>query len=473
MTDSPSTAVEYADVIVVGARCAGSAVAATMARAGRRVIVLDSAQFPSDTLSTHLLWPGGLAELQALGVLEQVEELGAPRLTSAFAAGAGYRVPSEFAPAGGVDYAMCVRRTGLDAVLVGAARTAGAQVRERCRVVELVWAGDRCAGVRYRDRADVVVELRAPLVVGADGRRSTVARLCGAIEPFLHAPSGRECYYAYWRDGSPSWRHIAAQWRAGRDLGTAFPCDDGLVLSLVQPPVSAESALGPGRAEQRYTEAIARIPGLTERLRECERVGRVRAATGIASYFRHSSGPGWALAGDAGHFKDPVTAQGIRDALRYGRLLAETAAPLLEHPTALDLALAHWADRRLRECLPIYQWTNRLARAEDMHPLEIELYRTATRDPSLAAAVTGIFSRTTEPGAVFTPRRAVGLAAGALRHTPTAAGAVLADVTRELRDAAADWHEARTALRAHRHPSAFPLPPSPVVHPSRAGDEDV
>ncbi|WP_280480112.1 NAD(P)/FAD-dependent oxidoreductase [Nocardia cyriacigeorgica] len=473
MADSPSTAVEYADVIVVGARCAGSAVAVTMARAGRRVIVLDSAQFPSDTLSTHLLWPGGLAELQALGVLEQVEELGAPRLTSAFAAGAGYRVPSEFAPAGGVDYAMCVRRTGLDAVLVGAARTAGAQVRERCRVVELVWAGDRCAGVRYRDRADVVVELRAPLVVGADGRRSTVARLCGAIEPFLHAPSGRECYYAYWRDGSPSWRHIAAQWRAGRDLGTAFPCDDGLVLSLVQPPVSAESALGPGRAEQRYTEAIARIPGLTERLRECERVGRVRAATGIASYFRRSSGPGWALAGDAGHFKDPVTAQGIRDALRYGRLLAEAAAPLLEHPKALDVALAHWADRRLRECLPIYQWTNRLARAEDMHPLEIELYRTATHDPSLAAAVTAIFSPPTQPGGVFTPRRAVGLAAGALRHAPTAAGAVLADVTRELRDAAADWHEARTALRAHRHPSAFPLPPSPVVHPSRAGDEDV
>ncbi|WP_280440060.1 NAD(P)/FAD-dependent oxidoreductase [Nocardia cyriacigeorgica] len=408
MADSSSTAVEYTDVIVVGARCAGSAVAMTMARAGRRVIVLDSAQFPSDTLSTHLLWPGGLAELDALGVLDQVEELGAPRLTSAFAAGAGYRVPSEFAPADGIDYAMCVRRTGLDAVLVGAARTAGAEVRERCRVLELVWADDRCAGVRYRDRADAVVELRAPLVVGADGRRSTVARLCGAIEPFLHTPSGRECYYAYWREGSPSWRHIAAQWRAGRDLGTAFPCDDGLVLSLVQPPVSAEPALGPGRAEQRYAEAIARIPGLAERLRDCERVGRVRAATGIASYFRRSSGPGWALAGDGGHFKDPVTAQGIRDALRYGRLLAETAAPLLEHPKALDLALTHWADRRLRECLPIYQWTNRLARAEDMHPLEIELYRTATRDRALAAAVTGIFSRTTEPGAVFTPRRGGG-----------------------------------------------------------------
>lgn len=472
MADSSSTAVEYTDVIVVGARCAGSAVAMTMARAGRRVIVLDSAQFPSDTLSTHLLWPGGLAELNALGVLEQVEELGAPRLTSAFAAGAGYRVPSEFTPADGIDYAMCVRRTGLDAVLVGAARAAGAEVRERCRVVELVWDRDRCAGVRYRDRADAVVELRAALVVGADGRRSTVARLCGADEPFLHAPSGRECYYAYWREGSSSWRHIAAQWRAGRDLGTAFPCDDGLVLSLVQPPVSEEPGLGPGRAEQRYTEAIARIPGLAERLRECERVGRVRAATGIASYFRRSSGPGWVLAGDAGHFKDPVTAQGIRDALRYGRLLADTAAPLLEHPKALDLALAHWAERRLRECLPIYQWTNRLARAEAMHPLEIELYRTATRDRSLAAAVTGIFSRTTEPGAVFTPRRAVGLAAGALRHAPAAAGAVLADMTRELREAAADWHEARTVLRAgHHHPSAVPLCPND--HPSRAGDEDV
>ncbi|NEW45350.1 NAD(P)/FAD-dependent oxidoreductase [Nocardia cyriacigeorgica] len=473
MADSSSTAVEYTDVIVVGARCAGSAVAITMAAAGRRVVVLDSAHFPSDTLSTHLLWPGGLAELRALGVLDQVEQLGAPRLTSAFAAGGGYRVPSEFTPADGIDYAMCVRRTGLDAVLVGAARAAGADVRERRRVIELVWAHGRCTGVRYRDRNDTVVEVRARLVVGADGRRSTVARLCGASEPFLTTPSGRECYYAYWRDGASSWRHIAAQWRAGRDLGTAFPCDDGLLLSLVQPPVGEESGVGPGRAEQRYSEAITRIPGLTERLRDCERVGRVRSATGIASYFRLSSGPGWALAGDAGHFKDPVTAQGIRDALRYGRLLAETAAPLLEHPKALDIAMAHWADRRLRDCLPIYQWTNRLARAEDMHPLEIELYRTATRDPSLAAAVTGIFSRTTEPGAVFTPRRAVGLAAGAVRHSPTAAGAVLADVTRELRDAAADWHEARTALRSTRRPLTLLDSPALADHPFRAGDEHV
>ncbi|WP_280232937.1 NAD(P)/FAD-dependent oxidoreductase [Nocardia cyriacigeorgica] len=471
MADSSSTAVEYTDVIVVGARCAGSAVAITMAGAGRRVVVLDSARFPSDTLSTHLLWPGGLAELRALGVLDQVERLGAPRLTSAFAAGGGYRVPSEFAAADGIDYAMCVRRTGMDAVLVGAARAAGADVRERCRVTELRWTRGRCAGVRYRDRDDNVVEVRAPLVVGADGRRSTVARLCGADEPFLRAPSGRECYYAYWRDGARSWRHIAAQWRAGRDLGTAFPCDDGLLLSLVQPPVSNDGGLRPGRAEQRYTDAIARLPGLTDRLRDCERVGRVRSATGIVSYFRRSSGPGWALAGDAGHFKDPVTAQGIRDALRYGRLLGETTAPLLEHPKALDIALAHWADARVRDCLPIYQWTNRLARAEAMHPLEIELYRTATSDRSLAAAVTGIFSRTTEPGAVFTPRRAVGLAAGAVRHTPTAAGAVLADVTRELRAAAADWHEARTALRAVDRRSS--IPSTPIDHLFRAGDEYV
>lgn len=154
MADSSSTAVEYTDVIVVGARCAGSAVAMTMARAGRRVIVLDSAQFPSDTLSTHLLWPGGLAELDALGVLDQVEELGAPRLTSAFAAGAGYRVPSEFAPADGIDYAMCApHRLGR-----GARRRRAHRRRRGTRALSCVGAGvggrslRRCAVSRSRGR---------------------------------------------------------------------------------------------------------------------------------------------------------------------------------------------------------------------------------------------------------------------------------------------------------------------------------
>ncbi|MBP2192882.1 NAD(P)/FAD-dependent oxidoreductase [Nocardia goodfellowii] len=439
------SAVETADAIVVGARCAGSAAAIALARAGRRVIALDSAHFPSDTVSTHLLWPAGVAELRPLGAAAAVEQLGAPHLTLARAGGSGFCVTSPFSPVDGIDYALCVRRPGLDAALVGTARSAGAEIRERVKVGELVWDSGRVSGVRYTDRAGTTIELRAPLVIGADGRRSTVARLVGADRPYLSQPSGRDCYFAYWRDGDSAQRHIAAQWRAGSDLGTAFPCDDGLVLSLVQPPAEPVQP-GPGHAETRYLAALDRLPDLAARLAGCTRVGRVRAATGIVSYFRRSSGPGWALPGDSGHFKDPVTAQGIRDALRYGRRLGEAVAPVLHDPAVLDRVLLEWERERAAECLDMYQWTNRLARAEPMRPLEIELYRAAQRQAALALAATEIFSRTTTPKQLLSPTRVTALTANAmLRGAPAA---VLWNLGQELRDAAAEWLQARTAAQA-------------------------
>ncbi|MET7773713.1 NAD(P)/FAD-dependent oxidoreductase [Nocardia sp. NPDC005366] len=445
MNDSPIAAVEDTEVVVVGARCAGSATAIALARAGRQVIALDSASFPSDTLSTHLLWPAGVAELRRLGALARVEEVGAPHLTTALAVGAGYQVTTPFTPIDGIDYSICVRRIRLDAALVDTAAAAGVEVREKCRVLELIWEQGRCRGVRYRDPGGELRELRAALVVGADGRRSTVAQLVGAQEPFADKRSGRDCYFAYWRDGDTAHRRIAAQWREGADLGTAFPCDDDLVLSLVQPPAQP-GPLRPGEAERRYTEAIERIPGLTERLRGSTRVGRVRSATNLSSYFRHSSGPGWALAGDAGHFKDPITAQGIRDALRYGRILGERVAPVLDEPAALDVALRDWERLRVRECKGLYQWTNRLARGEAMRPWEIELYRTAAEDPVLASATTDIFSRIREPVELFTPFEAVSLSMRALWRSRAHPVAVVRDTAREVRDTAADWLESRRTL---------------------------
>ncbi|MGW6699076.1 NAD(P)/FAD-dependent oxidoreductase [Nocardia sp. NPDC055049] len=467
MVDSPVTAVERTDVVVVGARCAGSATAATLARAGHAVVVLDAAILPSDTLSTHLLWPAGLAELQRLDALAAVEALGAPRLTRAYAQAAGHGVGSGFPSVDGIDYAMCVRRTGLDAVLVHTAVNAGAQVRPRCRVTSVVWDGNRCAGVRYLDAAGQTREIRAALVVGADGRRSTIARAVGAERPFLSVPSGRDCYFAYWRDAADAPRHIAAQWRVGADLGTAFPCDDGLVLSLVQPPTVSDLGRGPGVAERRYAEALARIPDLTSRLRGCERVGRIRSATGISSYFRRSAGPGWALPGDSGHFKDPVTAQGIRDALHYGRTLAESVDEVLHDPRALDTALSEWERRRVVECREIFHWTNRLARGESLRPLEIELYRTAAEDPELAEITAGIFSRTHRPAELYTPSRALGLAVRASFHQWAHLPAVLSDVAREIRDSTSEWRTTRTTLRGNATDDC--PPPNPPFTLTTAG----
>jgi flavin-dependent dehydrogenase len=384
---------ERVDAVVVGARPAGSATAIALARAGRRVVALDRARFPSDTLSTHLLFAGGVAELARVGALERVLAIGAPRMPDALMAGAGETVRARYTPVDGIDYGMCVRRPGLDAALVDTARSVGADVREGAKVTNLITRAGRVEGVRWTSGDGRERELRAPLVVGADGRRSTVARLVGAAEPYRSHANGRACFFAYLSDPHAAWRGTAAQWREGRELGTAFPCDDGLLLVLLMPPRERGERFR-ADLDREWERSVASIPGLAARLEGCERVTKVRSALDTTSYFRRSSGRGWALPGDAGHFKDPVTAQGIRDALRYGRLLGEAAAGALDHgPAALDRALARWERRRERDCLDAYVWTNLLGRAEPMTAFEQELYRAAARDPDLARRVLDVFSR--------------------------------------------------------------------------------
>jgi 2-polyprenyl-6-methoxyphenol hydroxylase-like FAD-dependent oxidoreductase len=438
-------AAEHTDVVVVGARCAGSAVATALARAGRRVVALDRVSFPADTISTHLLWPGGVAELQALGALGRVTELGAPALPRGLAGAGDITVHGTYTPVDGIDYALCVRRPGLDAALVATARDAGAEVREGARVTDLVWDGTRVTGVRWRDGDGSERELRAPLVIGADGRRSTVAQLVGAERPPRACASGRACFYAYWQDGRPEWRDIAAQWREGAELGTAFPCDSGLLLVLLQPPARRAAEFREDLAGV-YERTAASIPGLAERLSGCRLATKIRAATGIESYFRRSTGAGWALAGDAGHFKDPVTAQGIRDALRYGRALGAAVAPVLDDQRRLDAELARWERARDKDCLEIYQWTNIVARGEPMSALETELYRLAADNPAVARQLLDVFSRTTRPTDVFTARRTLALAGRAFARRGSDRLGTLASARRDVATAFADWRERRVAF---------------------------
>ena len=446
------------DAIVVGARCAGAAAATALARAGRSVIVLDRVRFPADTISTHLLFPSGVAELARVGALERVRALGAPPLRTALVGGAGVEASATFAPVDGIDHALCVRRPGLDAALVATARAAGADVREGERVTELLWSGDRVSGVRCEDGS----ELHAPLVVGADGRRSTVARLVGADSPYRHNENGRACYYAYFEDVGGRWRGIAAQWRAGAELGTAFPCDGGRLLVLVMPPVERIAEFRED-LQAAYERTLRALPGLDGRLVGCEQATKVRAATDTTSYFRRSSGPGWALPGDAGHFKDPVTAQGIRDALRYGRLLGEAAASVLDEPAALDAALLAWERRREAECLETYQWTNVLGRGEAMTPLEDELYRTLAQDEAMTRELLDVFSRIRAPSAAFGPVRGARLAARALLDGRRPRGETLRALRRDVATALADARERRAAAHDALPPTPAPRhPPAPV-----------
>ena len=369
---SAVSAAERVDAVVVGARCAGSAAATALARAGRRVVALDRARFPSDTLSTHLLFAGGVAELAARSARSSgCEALGAPRLPRGarrrrrrHASAAGYT------PVDGIDYALCVRRPGLDAALVETAREAGAEVREGVRVTELVWDGRPRGRRALRDGDGDERELRAPLVVGADGRR--VDGRARGRAPNARTGSnanGRACFFAYWR-GRPA-RVARRSPRSGARAASSAPrspATAGCCSSCCMPPVDARRRL-PRRPRRRVRRARSRaIPGLAGAAATAARAGDEgpRAPPTSTSYFRRSSGPGWALPGDAGHFKDPVTAQGIRDALRFGRLLGEAVAPGARRPGARSTArCARWERRprpRVPRGLPVDQPARRAAR---------------------------------------------------------------------------------------------------------------
>lgn len=438
---------EHADVIVVGARCAGSATAIPLAKAGHRVIALDRAKFPSDTLSTHLLFAGGVSELKALGALERVEQTDAPRLPAAFMAAKDMEVSAGYSRTReGIDYGLSVRRPAVDMALVETAREAGAEVREKTKVTGLLHEGDRVAGVRAAGPDGEEYELRAKLVVGADGRRSSVAKWVGADEPYRTMPNRRACVFAYWKDGRPEWRSIAAQWREGEQLGTAFPCDGGLVLVLLMPPVEDGPAYR-ADPEGEYLRAVDALPALRERLRGCELASKIRMSTDHPAFFRRSSGPGWALPGDAGHFKDPVTAQGMRDALRYGRRLGERVAIALDDPARLDRALRAWEREREDDCLEIYQWTNLLARAEPLNPVEAELYRDMSRAPGRAQPMVDLFSRQKRPGEALPPHLLARMALRAISRPGQRVEATKIAV-RELRLDLAARAERRAARRA-------------------------
>ncbi|UTI64531.1 FAD-dependent monooxygenase [Paraconexibacter antarcticus] len=457
---------ESVDVVIVGSRCAGSAAAIALARRGRSVVALDGAAFPSDTLSTHLFFPPHWAELERLGARDRVLALDPPLHTEAGLGTADVEVRGPFSAYDGFAAGSCVRRPGLDQALVDTAREAGAEVRERTRVGGLLRdAGGRVAGVRFKTRDGEEGTIRARLVVGADGRGSTVARLVGAREH--HRQENRRMMaFAYYRDPREEDRHVAMQWRAGTELVTVFPCDGGLSLILLMPSVDRAPEFRED-AVAAFERTVAAVTPLRERLVGCERESKVRVSTSHPSYFRHSHGPGWALAGDAGHFKDPVTAQGIRDALRFGRLLGEAAAPALDDPVRLDAALAAWEDDRDAQCLPMYQWANALGLDDDISPIEAAAYRWFADRPGGPTEVLDVFSRLRRADEVFSPPRVARWVAQVVRD-PAVPNAVLAQtLRRDVRREAARLVEARRFTRRRAASAARP-PAAPAPAPAGA-----
>lgn len=350
----PSMDAQRFDVVIVGGRVAGCAMAIRLARSGLSVALIERDPVPSETLSTHLIQDVSLFE--ELGVLREVMACGAPPLREVT-----IHLEDADLSAATVDRPwLCLRRISLDAVLHRAARDAGTEMFEETAVVSALWSGGRVSGVVAQRRDGTRFALSARLVVGADGRNSTVARLVGA-ERYDVRPNERTAYWGYFAGiPMPNVFHLA---RRGRDMILSAPCDDGMTLVAAQPPLDDDRDW---RDPSVLVSVASQLVGpLRGTLDEAKLMGGMRSVRRMDGFFRAGAGPGWALVGDAGHFKDIVVGQGICDALRQARGLSRCLTKeSLRDPARLDAALNSWWRERDADARPMSWLAQDLGRVE-------------------------------------------------------------------------------------------------------------
>ena len=350
------------DAIVIGARCAGSPTAMLLARHGHRVLVVDRSTFPSDTISTHFVHPPGVAALQRWGLLDRVVATGCPPIdTYAFDFGPFTLVGAPGTANSPVAYAP--RRTALDKLLVDAAAKAGAEVRERFTVSDLVIDDDRVTGIRGHTKSGPTVTEQARVIIGADGLRSVVAR---AVRPeqYHEKPQLLCGYYTYW-SGLPMRGRFEVYNRPGRAFA-AWPTNDDLTLVIGGWPF-AEFEANKRDIEGNYLAMFELAPHFADRIRSATREERF-VGTAVPNFLRKPYGPGWALVGDAGYHKDFITAQGIQDAFRDAELCATALHQVFSGARSFEDAMGDYQATRDTHILPMYEFTTQLATLEPPPP---------------------------------------------------------------------------------------------------------
>jgi flavin-dependent dehydrogenase len=423
-----------ADVVIVGARCAGSPLATLLAREGVRVALVEQAEFPRDTLSSHVLEADGLALLDRLGLTEQLRATGAPFVRRMDNRADGFRARGDWPQqAGDVGGVAAIRRFLLDPILAGAAANAGADLHMGTKVTGLIAEGGRTAGVRLSGSSGDA-ELRARLVVGADGRSSTVAGLCGARR-YNPTPNQRMIYWGYFEGadlGEPTF--VFHRWSSRLVLGC--PADGGLYMTGVMPELAERDRFRVD-LERSFMDHVLSCEPIAQAVGGATRVGKIMGCVDWEGFFREASGPGWVLTGDAGHFKDPAAGRGISDAFRQAERLAPAIVTGLRgSEQELDDALAAWARWRDDEFADYYWFATDMGRAGTLTPIAEEVMRRLNERGEFDAFM-DIQNHRMKPSRLLTPPRLFGTVGRMLARRGTDRLALLREVAtilgRELR----------------------------------------
>ncbi len=378
------------DAVIIGARCAGAATALLLARSGAKVLVVDRQAYGSDTISTHALMRGAVVQLNRWGLMPEIAAAGTPAIRSTTFHYGSEAIRVAIKREHGVECLFAPRRTVLDRLLVDAVRKAGAEVRHGVLLSELQFASDgSVAGVVLMDASGSRTTIRAGIVIGADGRHSTVAELVNA-RTYVEGANASGVVFGYYenldRDGS-HW-HFGESCAAGVIPTNAGHC----IFAAV--PAQLFSATFRGDVMRGFLQTLeASCPRLRADVERGKLSGRLRGFGGARGYLRHCQGPGWALVGDAGYFKDPLTAHGITDAFRDAELLSRAVA------TGSTQALEEYQHERDAVSLPFLRITDAIASfswsLDTLKELHVQLHAVMkaeasyvagfVRSPSLAA----------------------------------------------------------------------------------------
>jgi 2-polyprenyl-6-methoxyphenol hydroxylase-like FAD-dependent oxidoreductase len=376
------------DAIIVGMRCAGAPLAMLLARRGYRVLGIDRATFPSDTISTHFLWPRTTAMLDAWGLLARLARTGCPPIESVTLDFGPVRIRGRPDAVDGTAAMFCPRRHVLDAMLVDAAREAGAEIREATTVTDLVWHKDRVVGVETTDRDGHRAVEHAGIVIGADGLWSRVARAVDApVE--IHQASRSCAYFTYW-DGVPT-DGVEFYRRHGRVI-LVFPTHDDRTCVYVGWPYS-ETAAYRADVKAGYFGTLDLAPDLARRVAAGRPAQSFKGTNKLPNYYRRAWGNGWALVGDAAYHRDPITGMGIGDAFLGAQLLADAFHSGMRSVLPIESALAGYQDELHRRTRPVFDYTLLSAGLDDPAPLAA-FYAAVARDPDATRQIMNVLAGT-------------------------------------------------------------------------------
>jgi len=355
------------DAIVVGARCGGAPTAMLLARKGYRVLMVDRSTFPSDTVSTHFVHAPGVAALERWGLRDALAASGCPPVSLYSFDFGPVTIAGSPRPIDGVDVAYCPRRTVLDTLLVKAAAAAGVEVREGFTVEKVLTDDGVVVGIEGRERGGTSLTETARVVIGADGRNSSVVK---AVQPeqYNEKPAVSPAFYSYWSGVGSSGFEVYVRDRCGM---AAFPTHDDLTLVIVGLPEEDFDAAR-GDIESTFLRTVDMAPALGERVRSGTREERFHVASDLAGYFRKPYGRGWALVGDAGYHLHPITAQGITDAFLDAERVSDALDSAFSGGSRFDDAMAAYQTSRDHHAMAMYEMTFQFAQIDQPPPPETQ-----------------------------------------------------------------------------------------------------